>query len=169
MIPDAVGLMLNSVGILPADDRHETHAEDAQMMLASAHGRHSITESLSGGEMAGPVSWMLEMQAQPERSDELRALMEEMVANTHSHEPGTLSYEWFMNADGTVCHLYERYADSAAVLVHLQTFGARFAERFMSLLTPTRFTVYGSPDTAVQGALSALQPTYMGQAAGFHR
>lgn len=119
--------------------------------------------------MAGPVSWILEMQVQPGRADSLRALMEEMVSNTHAHEPGALNYEWFMNADGSQCHLYERYADSAAALTHCQTFGARFAGRFMSLLTPTRCTVYGAPDSAVQGALSALHPIYMGQAAGFHR
>ena len=119
--------------------------------------------------MAGPVSWVLELQVQAERSDELRTLMEEMVSNTHAHEPGTVGYEWFMSADGTQCHLVERYADSTAALTHCQSFGARFAGRFMSLLTPTRCTVYGSPDAAVQGALSVLRPTYMGQAAGFHR
>ena len=119
--------------------------------------------------MAGSVSWVLELRVKEGRSDELRALMEEMVSNTHAHEPGTQYYEWFMTADGSQCHLYERYADSAAALVHCHTFGARFAERFMSLLTPTRCTVYGSPDASVQGALSVLRPTYMGQAAGFHR
>lgn len=119
--------------------------------------------------MAGSVSRVLELQVQDGRSDELRALMEEMVSNTHAHEPGTQHYEWFMTADGRQCHLYERYVDSAAAFVHCQTFGARFAGRFISLLTPTRCTVYGSPDASVQGALSVLNPTYMGQAAGFHR
>jgi hypothetical protein len=28
MIPDAVALMLNDAGIIPADERSETHAED---------------------------------------------------------------------------------------------------------------------------------------------
>jgi quinol monooxygenase YgiN len=119
--------------------------------------------------MAGSVSWVLELQVQPGRSDELRTLMEEMVSSTHAQESGTQGYEWFMSADGNQCHLYERYADSAAALAHCQTFGARFAGRFMSLLTPTRCTVYGSPDASVQRALSVLRPTYMGQAAGFHR
>lgn len=119
--------------------------------------------------MAGPISWVLELQVQQGRSDELRTLMEEMVSGTHAHEPGTVGYEWFMSADGGQCHVVERYADSAAALAHCQTFGARFAGRFMSLLTPTRCTVYGSPDAALQSALSALHPAIMGQAAGFHR
>ena len=169
MIPDAIGLMLNSAGILPADDRNETHAEDRQMVRARTTSEHAIPDIPSGGDMAGPVSWVLETPVHPERSDELRALIEEMVANTHTHELGAQNYEWFMSADGRVCHLYERYVDSAAALVHCQTFGTRFAGRFMSLLTPTRCTVYGSPDAAVQAALSVLNPTYMGQAAGFYR
>jgi hypothetical protein len=28
MVPDAVGLMLNDLGIIPADERSETHEED---------------------------------------------------------------------------------------------------------------------------------------------
>jgi CBS domain containing-hemolysin-like protein len=30
MVPDAVGLMLNDAGIIPADERSETHEEDAR-------------------------------------------------------------------------------------------------------------------------------------------
>lgn len=30
LVPDAVGLMLNDAGIIPADERSETHAEDVQ-------------------------------------------------------------------------------------------------------------------------------------------
>lgn len=40
--------------------------------------------------MPGSVSWVLGMQVQAGRSDELRALLEEMVSNTHAHEPGTV-------------------------------------------------------------------------------
>ncbi len=119
--------------------------------------------------MSGPVSWMLELDVQPGRSDALRSLMEEMVSSTHATEPGTLAYEWYVSADNRRCHVYERYADSAAALAHCQIFGARFLARFFALLTPTRCTVYGAPDAAVQQALAALHPAVLGQAAGFHR
>lgn len=119
--------------------------------------------------MAGPVSWVLELQVRSGSSDALRTLMEEMVSSTHASEPGTHGYEWYMSADGNALHVCERYADSEAALAHLHTFGQRFAARFFALLTPTRFTIYGSPDAAVQGALAAMSPMYLGQAAGFHR
>ena len=100
--------------------------------------------------MAGLVSWVLELQVQAGRSNELRALMEEMVTNAHACEPGTQGHEWYMSADGATLQLCGRYADSAAAMAHIQTFSERFVARFLALRTPTRLTVYGSPDAAVQ-------------------
>lgn len=34
MVPDAVGLMLNDAGIIPADERSETHQEDTRRITA---------------------------------------------------------------------------------------------------------------------------------------
>jgi hypothetical protein len=34
MVPDAIGLMLNDAGIIPADERSETHAEDTRRITA---------------------------------------------------------------------------------------------------------------------------------------
>lgn len=34
MIPDAVGLMMNDLGIIPADERSETHEEDSRRITA---------------------------------------------------------------------------------------------------------------------------------------
>lgn len=36
MIPDAVGLMLNDAGIIPADERSETHEEDVRRAATSS-------------------------------------------------------------------------------------------------------------------------------------
>lgn len=119
--------------------------------------------------MNGNVAWMLELQVRDGREDDLRALITEMVRATHDDEPGTLDYEWSTSADGKVCHIYERYADSAAVLAHLGTFGERFARRFLAAVKPTRCVVYGSPDAAARRALAAMNPIYMEPAAGFRR
>jgi quinol monooxygenase YgiN len=53
--------------------------------------------------------------------------MNDMVESTKA-EPGALNYEWFISEDGTSCHIYERYADSAAAMVHMGHFPA-FSER----------------------------------------
>ena len=77
------------------------------------------------------VYWLLELEIQLGQSDNLKQLMHEMIAAARENEPGTLNYEWTMSADDTICHTYERYADSGAVMTHLATFGSpSFHTRF---------------------------------------
>lgn len=119
--------------------------------------------------MSQVVAWMLELDVKAGKLDQLKALIDEMVAGTKAAEPGALSYEWSLSLDGARCHIYERYADSAAVLTHLGNFGERYAARFLDALTPTRFVVYGSPSDAAKRAMAAMQPSYMDAVAGFTR
>jgi len=115
------------------------------------------------------VYWILELEVNKGREAEVKALMVEMVGATQAGEPGALSYEWSLSADGTQCHIFERYADSAAVMTHLGNFGQKFAARFLELLKPGRFVVYGAPDATVKGALAGFGPVYLESAAGFSR
>lgn len=115
------------------------------------------------------VCWMLEMEVRDGRGDDLRALMAEMAAATERNEAGTLDYEWSLSADGLRCHLWERYADSAAALVHGAAFNTRYAARFLDVLAPLRLTLYGFPSDEVKAALAPFNPVVMEPAAGFSR
>jgi quinol monooxygenase YgiN len=115
------------------------------------------------------VAWTLELDVRDGRLDEVRALAAEMSAATHAGEPGALEYEWNLSDDGRTVHLFERYADSASALVHLGTFTSRFMTRFLELLAPTRFVIYGTPDQKVREAVAAFGPLYLAPAAGFRR
>ena len=119
--------------------------------------------------MNGNVAWMLELKVQDGRGSDFRALMAEMATATEANEPGTIAYEWNTSADGTICHLYERYVDSAAAMVHIGTFGSQYAGRFFEVLAPTGFTVYGTPNAEVKAALAGFNPVYLAPAAGFSR
>ena len=119
--------------------------------------------------MPDTVSWNLQLAVQDGHLDDVRNLMNEMVAATKQDEPGTEAYEWFLSDDGSTCHIYERYADSEAVKVHLGNFGSKFAERFLAYLAPTNFTVYGNPDAEVRTALDGFGASYLGQIGGFKR
>jgi quinol monooxygenase YgiN len=112
------------------------------------------------------VAWLLELTVNPDQFDTVRALLEEMVASTRA-EPGALGYAWFVGEANRTVALYERYADSAAVLTHLATFGERFAPRFLAAMTPTRLTVFGDPSEEARQALAGLNPTYLGFLGGF--
>ena len=119
--------------------------------------------------MSNNIYWILELKINEGQLNAFRSLMGEMVEATQSNEPDALNYEWWISEDETTCHIYERYADSAALMTHLGNFGANFAERFMSMVVPTGFTVYGNANDTVKEALAAFGPTYMGALGGFGR
>jgi quinol monooxygenase YgiN len=116
--------------------------------------------------MEGQVSWVIELAVKPGQLDTFKALMEEMVAGT-STEPQTLNYEWFISDDDSTVHIYEKYADSEAVLAHTGGFMEKWAGRFMEAVEPTRFTVYGSPNAAARELLDGFGGTYLRTWGGF--
>lgn len=119
--------------------------------------------------MSTPVSWNLRLSVIDGKLDDAKALMDEMVAATEADEPGALAYEWFLSEDGSTCHLYERYADSDATMVHMGNFTTKFMERFMGCFTPTSIVVYGEPSDAVRGVLDGFGAVYLGSWGGFAR
>lgn len=118
--------------------------------------------------METSVAWMLECTVKPGQLDALKTLMDEMVAET-SEEPGTRNYEWYISEDGTKVHLWEKYADSEATLVHVAGFGSKWAGRFMECLQPTAVGVYGTPNDAVKEAIADWHANYYGVMGGFAR
>ncbi len=119
--------------------------------------------------MSEHIHWMLELELKPDAESDLRALMLEMVGATKADEPGALNYEWYFNEAGTVCHLYERYADSEAALIHMGNFGKKFAARFMGLVRPTGMTVYGPVNDKLRATLTQMNATFMNEVGGFTR
>ncbi len=115
------------------------------------------------------VYWVLEAEVKEGKLDDLKSLAAEMIEATRENEPGALHYEFSLNEDETRCHLHERYADSAATLAHLQSFGQNFAPRFMDALNIKRFTVYGNPDETATKALGKLGVLFMTPLGGFVR
>ena len=119
--------------------------------------------------MSGTVYWVLQLQVGDGRDGDLRDLMTRMVKATEADEPGTIDYLWSLSADGRSCHIFGRYRDSAAAMVHIGNFMEKFADQFFDILTPTGFVLYGEPDAAVRDALAGFNPTIMVNADGFRR
>ena len=123
-----------------------------------------------------PVFFIVELQVKPGQIDDLRSVMGEMADLTRTEEPGTLNYEWFLTEDGTACHIYERYADSAAAVVHSATFPAELGQRAQAFL-PTRLTAYGTITEEIVekrikpllAALPGLPVVCLGPLGGFAR
>src|SRR5437764_490761 len=102
--------------------------------------------------MGGEISWRVQLIVKPGQLSNFQTLTGEMVAVTRG-EPGVLSYQRFVSEDGTIIHIYERYADSAAAVAHLEAFAKHFAERFSAMIERKTFTVFGNPSTELKAAL----------------
>jgi len=119
--------------------------------------------------MSNNVSWLTELAIKPGELDNMKALMAEMIEATMANEPDTLNYDWHLNDAVDSCHIYERYSDSAAVLVHLANFGAKFADRFLGCMDFNRLTVYGNASDDVRATLDGFGATYYPSSTGFVR
>jgi quinol monooxygenase YgiN len=110
--------------------------------------------------MSSEISRHVELRIKPDQLGNFRTLTGEMVAATRS-EPGVLSYQRFVSDDGAIVHVYERYADSAAAVVHLAAFEKNFAARFGAMVERKAFTVFGDPTAELKAALDRFDPVYL--------
>jgi quinol monooxygenase YgiN len=105
------------------------------------------------------IGWCVELAIQPGQFDSFIELTREMVAETAA-EPGVLAYQRFISNDGQIVHAVERYESSDAALGHLRTFQQQFAERFSSMVTRRRFSVYGTPSAELKAMLDGFGAIY---------
>lgn len=112
--------------------------------------------------------WLFTFDVHPGKFEQFKTLVVDIVAAT-SLEPGTLAYQYAVSDDQRTVHIYERYRDSAAFIVHLEQTFAGFAERFLSCVSVRSVVVYGEPDAAARRALDDFKPIYMHLFDGFTR
>ena len=127
--------------------------------------RAQTTKSAAGSE---EVFWVLTLSVPQGNMDKFKQLATEMTEST-KNEPGALAFECSASSDQSTVDLYERYRDSGATVTHVQSFGANFSKRFLALVKPTRFVVYGAPDAKVKEVIAGFNPIYMTPFDGFTR
>ncbi len=110
--------------------------------------------------MSNQISWRVELTVKSGQLDSFLKLTGEMVDAARA-ERGVLSYQRFVADDGTCVHIYERYADSAAALGHLQMFEERFGRRFAGMVVRRRFAVYGTPSAELKSRLDGFGATFL--------
>jgi quinol monooxygenase YgiN len=116
--------------------------------------------------VSAEVCGLCEVAVRPGEADRLSELMRELVESTRA-EPDALAYEWALGEDETVAHVFERYADSTAMLNHLAAFREKFAQRSLGTVEPARLVVYRASGYEVRDALAASHPVFMTGLAGF--
>ncbi|WP_162601742.1 putative quinol monooxygenase [Occallatibacter savannae] len=112
------------------------------------------------------VFWRIEVEVLAGKQEEFQAVVSDLIPSSKK-EPGTLDYDWYFDGERRVCHTYERYRDSDAVIAHATTFGAQFAERFRRCCRQISLDVYGSPSEAARGLLSKYDASFFERWQGF--
>ena len=110
--------------------------------------------------------WRLEVEILPGKLEEFRTIVQEMIASS-KQEPGTLVYDWFFDEANIICHTYEHYRDSSAVVAHATKFGESFVERFQRCCRQIGLDVYGAPSDAARALLDRYSATYFARWQGF--
>jgi quinol monooxygenase YgiN len=89
------------------------------------------------------VFFVVELEVKPNQIDDIRDVAREMVELAHNNEPGTLNYEYYLNREAGLCHIYERYASPAALQVHSTSFPQELQARAQAF-RPVRLSAYGA-------------------------
>lgn len=115
------------------------------------------------------VHWLYQVTIRDGQLQNLKDLIDEMVAHTQANEPETLAYAWAVTEDGTIGEVHERYANSEAALSHLATFNKDFADRLGTMVDLKSHQVYGRPSAALRQAITGSSPVFFESIAGFER
>ena len=117
---------------------------------------------------SGHVSWLVDLELRVGALKAFLLLTTEMVSAS-LRESGALIYERSISLDETRIVVYERYADAGAAMRHLETFAARFGERFAALVHRRSFTVFGAVTDELKDHLLPLGATFATYLVGFAR
>ena len=118
--------------------------------------------------MSNHIVTDFELSIKEGKLDDFKAIVNTMIEMTDVNEPNTVVYEWYINEDGSECHLLETFKDSDAFMTHLGNVGHMFDTLFQ-FATMTRAKIYGSPSVELQQALDPLGVQYFAHFNGVTR
>ncbi len=100
--------------------------------------------------------------------DEFKKLAAGFFETTEKSEPDTLGYQWYLSEGGGRCLIKESFANSEALLEHLQNVGPSLPP-LLEIAPIDRFEVFGTASDAARAALAGLGAVHFPFFAGFER
>ena len=91
-----------------------------------------------------------------DKLDEFKALIPKFITTVKEKDPGTITYDWYLNEEKMECMVLETYTDSNAVLAH----AANVGELLMKSLEISELSadIYGNPSEELSKALEGFGP-----------
>lgn len=78
------------------------------------------------------------------RLEDLRAVMDELVAFANANEPRMIFYGMYLSEDGTVMTVVQAHPESASAEYHMEA-AAHIFPKFRDLIVLSTLDVYGAP------------------------
>lgn len=119
--------------------------------------------------MSDNIFLVVEVAIKAGEFDNFKVVLKDMVDATQADEPNTLNYEWFISEDKKNCHICERYADSAALMVHMKNLGEKFMGRLLATADLTQVMAYGNASVEVKEVLRGFGAVHLTLIDGFAR
>ena len=120
--------------------------------------------------MSKDIQLILQVTVEEGRIEEFKRLVEEITRAVDLNEPSTKSYQYHLNDDETKCVISDLYANSEAVLAHLNGVPAQtILPKIFSISKINRFEVLGDPSEELQEVLTKSGSQHYHFFAGFTR
>ncbi len=91
------------------------------------------------------------MELAPEKLDEVKTIINQMVEHVKETEPHTLRYSYFENKTGTGMRIIEQYTSVEAALAHNENVNA-FSTQLEKMATFTKIMLFGNVNLSVLSA-----------------
>jgi len=88
--------------------------------------------------------------------EEFKKLILQFIAIVKEKDPGTITYDWYLNEEKMECTVLETYEGSNAVLAHAANVG-ELLMKSLEITEPT-LEVYGNPSEELSKALEGFAP-----------
>ncbi|HZA62946.1 MAG TPA: hypothetical protein VE573_08760 [Nitrososphaeraceae archaeon] len=92
------------------------------------------------------------------KKEEYKKLIQDMSRAVEANEPDTINYRFYLNESETECIVWETYANSEAVLVHINGVASQtILPKVHSVSRISKLDVYGNPSKELQMVLTGTR------------
>jgi hypothetical protein len=92
--------------------------------------------------VSGPIVYIDSSEILEGKLDEVKSAIDELVDFVDANEPQLISYDFFLNQDGTLATVVAIHPDSASMELHMVVGGPRF-RKFTGLIRLLTIDVFG--------------------------
>ncbi len=118
--------------------------------------------------MSQQVKVLVELTIAGNKISEVRAMLPPIIEKVKHGEPGTGSYQWYINEEEARCYILEEFDDAGAWLVHLAHMEELLPALF-AIAPLTRWEVFGHIPGEVKEKIQPLGVVLHEPLAGFKR